>query len=862
MRHIHLLILLIVYYQNTTAQLWQQNKVTRSQGLEICESADLDNDGDLDIISVQSGNNLVYVFENNGSGIFPDLPIYSANISNAYPGLTLFINDFIVEDVDGDNLKDVVLTYFTDSDSFKLAWIKNIGNLEFGSLSYLFTYNTMQCKTLVSDFDLDGDLDIFTENNLGNDSSDYYFFQNNGTGGFVPTYVTTSYQSSGFAFMTDKDNDGDDDIIVGDKWFNNDIGSFNLQNNSYYVGPYEIPVVLYPYSIFDDFNNDGYNDLVRCNYDAVNEFHQIIFTEGDAIGSYITLLSDTINFSSICDYDFSFINSFDADQDGDKDILGYFSALWSFEMGWLENDGTGNFISYHHIDSLTYDDLSGAVNVLTRDLNDDGKEDILVNSNNELRLTYYKNEGNGIFSYPKSITLYDDPERVNSCDFNGDGKVELMTTSYENLTSSVYFQFDDGKYYEQQIIFPQLISQQYSYLCDHLDFDNDGDEDFLGAYKGGAYESNLAFYVNDNGIFEGYFLVDDSLDHINQMFICDFNFDNFKDIVVITSSLPFAYENAVILFTNNQMGGFTKDTLLFDSDLTGINSRNFQDIRLADFNNDGFTDFILADASTNEFSWFENDGLNNFSSTILITFPSAYTPSRLCIGDLNNDGLMDFCVSTFTHIPSPPPVYFIINDGAGSFTPNLLTAQGDGVGLPIYIEDFNNDGQSDILISEYNYGDFYDGDLKWYVNDGNANFNFTHLVSDKTTSYYSLDYVDNDSLIDIVAINCGDPILPQLNSVVWYKNPGLNLGYEITNYPTTLHIYPSPADDFITINTSQLDISEDAYIKLFSSSGVEVANQKNIGNYNTIDVSQLSPGVYVVCLYSNSNVLQQKIIIN
>ena len=838
----------------TIAQNWQANNVTRYFGIDPVVIGDCDNDGDIDLVSVESGSNKIFCLENGGNGIFPELPVYSYQLINAYPGSSFYSLDYGLGDLDADGLKDLILYYNCNDDSLRMVWLKNVGNLNFGSPIVLHTSKSLQSNIELADFDGDGDNDIILINELIVGEIEIIHFLNDGNGIFSANLIANNLTDN-FVVTNDKDNDGDLDLIFSLNWFENIAGSFTMQNFSYFVGPVEI----FNYvgnALIDDFNGDGFNDIVYpYQYLDLN----LIFTAGNINGDYITIFNDT-SVVLAGGIEFDQYRKIDFEGDGDMDIVVYRSINGETSMGWFENNGAGHFGVFQETYYLFYDDLSGANNFLVADITGDGNEDILVNSTGEMKLSYLKNLTNGNFSKHKCITLYDDPVRVNSADFNSDGKVEILTTSYENLTSSVYFQFDNGKFHEQQLIFPLLYEQQYSYLCDHLDFDNDGDEDFLGGYKGGAYESNLAFYENENGIFENYILVDDSLDHIDQMMIFDFNNDGFLDILVVTNSLPISFENSVLLFQNNQIGGFVKDTLLFHSDFSGINLSWFLDVACADFDGDGYTDFIVADAYKHDLYWYKNNGSNSFFAQ-LINVPASidFYPKAITAGDIDNNNSMDVCVSYAMSVQSPSPIFNLYNNGTGAFSSQLLTSNGDGFGLPVYIEDFNNDGFNDILASQFSTGGFFSGDLRWFVNSGTNNFAVTEVVSDRSTSFYSIDYIDNDNLIDVLAINCGDVSLQYVVPVLWYKNPGLTLSTNpssLINAEDGLAIYPNPAktnfvieielfDNFLTYQLIQID-------------GTIVAEGQLDNKVNNIDISSLASGTYIVVVFENNNIIRRQ----
>jgi len=77
----------------------------------------------------------------------------------------------------------------------------------------------------------------------------------------------------------------------------------------------------------------------------------------------------------------------------------------------------------------------------------------------------------------------------------------------------------------------------------------------------------------------------------------------------------------------------------------------------------------------------------------------------------------------------------------------------------------------------------------------------------------------------------------------------------IENYTATLHLYPNPANDIVHI--SGFDITN---VKIFNTIGQLILNQHNT---NTINVSKLTNGIYILSIeISTGYIIHKKIIIN
>ncbi|HET8860382.1 FG-GAP-like repeat-containing protein [Marivirga sp.] len=106
------------------------------------ELADLDNDYDLDILSIAEGDSAVTLFENQGNFTFTQsrLDIYTSNPQHLQ-----------IVDVDGDNYKDIVVGSFSQD---SLKWYKNQQDLTFSPV--VIKSEVKEAQVLMA-FDYEGD---------------------------------------------------------------------------------------------------------------------------------------------------------------------------------------------------------------------------------------------------------------------------------------------------------------------------------------------------------------------------------------------------------------------------------------------------------------------------------------------------------------------------------------------------------------------------------------------------------------------------------------------------------------------------------------------------------------------------------
>ncbi|MEW5728769.1 MAG: tandem-95 repeat protein, partial [Pseudomonadota bacterium] len=271
--------------------------------------ADMDNDGDLDIVTAQNSNAATPVLLNNGSGVFS-----AAATTVDFTGIA----NLGIADINNDGFKDVVkvsnggTTLFlggaggtltagqalgtADSKAVDFGDIDNDGDIDlvianWGGDGTVWTNNGSgsftQSQTLLmtgitspattgssldvklADFNGDGTLDIF----LANRYVENFLYTNNGSGSFTRAATgigVTSGIEHGAAAVADLDNDGDLDIITAvdgadEIYINDGTGAFTTHANSLDAS-WNRDVAA------GDFDGDGDIDIFMPSADGSSNF--------------------------------------------------------------------------------------------------------------------------------------------------------------------------------------------------------------------------------------------------------------------------------------------------------------------------------------------------------------------------------------------------------------------------------------------------------------------------------------------------------------------------------------------------------------------------------------------------------------
>jgi FG-GAP-like repeat/RTX calcium-binding nonapeptide repeat (4 copies) len=257
---------------------------------KLYEIADLDGDGDLDLLSVdtvrlnlntadESGNSLSF-HRNNGNGSFA-------------PAETLVVGEGVWEvntaDLDGDGDLDLMTPNQAEDTASVLL---NNGNGVFSSPVKLSVGNR-PISTVGADLDGDGDNDLAVAN--FSSSASLSVFLNNGNGTFAPEtrFNTTRFPSRLRA--VDLDGDGDLDLSMLNSVFivgtgsrqGNAISVLRNNGNGTFTAPENLQVGNVPSGLVID-NLDGIRnvDLATANFDSDSVtvyLNQALVTQGDTL---------------------------------------------------------------------------------------------------------------------------------------------------------------------------------------------------------------------------------------------------------------------------------------------------------------------------------------------------------------------------------------------------------------------------------------------------------------------------------------------------------------------------------------------------------------------------------------------------
>lgn len=309
--------------------------------------ADVDGDGDNDVICASQGRDEIAWWENN------ELNFTKHIITDNFNGV-FFIN---VGDIDKDGDPDVL---GPGNLADEIAWWEN-NDATFVKHSLSTNYESPYSINYY-DVDLDGDIDI-----LSTGTEEVTWWENDGNQGFLEHEISNGYpeiSNEGHAsiFAADLDNDNDIDIITG-------------STSSIFIGE----IICWE----NDGNENFSKKALTSNYGRVHDLKPIdIDSDGDIDICSNSAIDNTIDwFENIGNLTFirRVVSNFygpdsvfpiDLDKDGDFDIIG--AGYLSDKLSWFENNGNLGFSE--HIITINF---GGAACCSAIDIDDDSDVDVL-----------------------------------------------------------------------------------------------------------------------------------------------------------------------------------------------------------------------------------------------------------------------------------------------------------------------------------------------------------------------------------------------------------------------------------------------------------------------------------------------------
>jgi hypothetical protein len=423
----------VVWHDNEAADgtAWTEYSLTEDgYGTNAIAVDDLDDDGDTDVLISYPGD------ESNSPRVawFENLTIHRRAayherlVASAAANGAIFV---VAADIDRDGDQDMVGV--GDGD-VRVEWYENDGTpAGQGDWTPRFVANAPQYPKAVSaaDIDRDGDTDLVVVTSdpgfLGGPGDLIWYENADGAGGsWVSHTIDTTLSFASSVKWADIDNDGDADIVtaIGSAllfnpgrvwWFENTAGDGSVWLRQ------QVGTVTNsrPNVSVGDIDHDGDTDITVATYNDGN----VSWFENENTGWVLHSITNEADGARS-----TFVA--DLDGDGDNDVLS--ASAQDNSIAWYANtDGDGGFGARQVIDNA----VQSASFVFAADLDGDADQDVLAASPNGDRIVWFDNSGAGAFGVAQSVTTASNGAfGVFVADINGDGVMDVLSASQDDDT--------------------------------------------------------------------------------------------------------------------------------------------------------------------------------------------------------------------------------------------------------------------------------------------------------------------------------------------------------------------------------------------------------------------------------------------
>jgi len=695
----------IYWKENLGDGVWSEDQLIGNEWVYYIEmaTADLDNDGDTDLI-VWDKYKTISWYENLGQGAF--------SFSYLSPEEGLIHNIVHPADIDNDGDMDILSAW---GDAF--YWLENLGGGTFSPAAVLIestNTNTTLLTYTVLDVDGDDDLDIVASIYGGG----FGYYLNNGDLTFEPFFmlnedveVGTSQFWHRVLRVYDVDGDGLNDLLYGSRhtvWLfmnltdgNLDTGTVvrSFENEQYFSRQPDIQI-----GNFDDDENVDLIIASNLDYssstfiDPAPALHQY---EWDGT-EFVFIEEEIIEVMAV-----ESIEMIDVDGDEDLDIFAFSTRDDAIGYFPLENGEVDvNFVE------LT-EGLGGVRFSYAADIDQDFDLDIITASSGSGKVAWYERLDDGSFADQElileneiGITFF----TVKDIDLDGDEDLVIQ----ESVQGSHYWLENDGTgSFEMGGSIPGLFGGS-GFEAFFEDFDEDGDLDALSFRE----EVNGIRVLKGNGpgtfSFSGNSYGVNEVGTILNMAVGDIDNDLDLDAVAFIEDEDGNF--AVGYFQNDGQAEFDEFVVI---DFLGVDPSNYQ-TEVADVDLDGNIDIVtrstLSAFEPAVFHLLRNEGGGEFSDPEII-LDEIGRVAHFELADLDLNGSPDvllsrvpFAINSTTGLISPPIndyIHVLYNSGAGEFSDPVPLYTAGKFFNTFSVVDFDSDSDPDLLLSSVRMSEVY-----------------------------------------------------------------------------------------------------------------------------------------------------------
>ena len=561
-----------------------QHTFTVGAGPFAVAAADLNGDGQPDLVAANYDDNTISVLLGNGDGSFQKQRTFPVGLEP---------HSVAVADVNGDGRPDLVVANMGKS---TVSVLLGNGHGEFLD-HQTFPVRANPIFVAVADINGDGRLDLVTAN-VGNNTVNVLV--GNGDGSFQ-TRQTFIVGLEPFAVVVaDLNGDGHPDLVTANLGDSTESVLLGNGDDSFQTAQ-AFAVGLEPFSVaVADVNGDGRPDLITANFG--DNTVSVLLGEGD--GSFQTQQTFAVGSGPRS------VVVADVNGDGRPDPITANANAHTVSV--LLGNGDGSFQP-----AETFSVSASPHSVVVADLNGDGRPD-LVTINSNATISVLLGKGDGTFKAAPTIDVAEVAESVAVADFNGDGRPDLVIAYLNDTIVSVLLGKGDGTFTSPQSF--AVGAEPFSVAV--ADVNGDGRPDIVTANvtnsvsvllgKGdGTFPTHQTFTVGYGPL---------------SVAVADLDGDGRADVIITNS------DDTISVLLGKGDGTFpTQRSFPAGSELFTV--------VVADVNGDGHPDLVASDRGDSAVSVLLGNGDGTFTAATTLT--GVAIPDTPYLADLNGDGILD-----------------------------------------------------------------------------------------------------------------------------------------------------------------------------------------------------------------------------
>lgn len=670
---------------------------------------DVNNDGKLDIVTVNSVDGNLSALLGNGNGTF--LPAISSgrNLGGSQAMVMADFNDDGFLDVaTAGNPSTVSILLGNGTGSFTSKGTVPLAGEGF--------------SLAAADFNGDGKIDLVVAT-LGKGVS---VLLGNGDGTFQAPVLYPAGVGPNDVAVADFNGDGRLDLAVANFSFSSASITLLLGNgNGSFQAATNVATGSFDRLAAGDLNGDGKVDLVA----VVNTSVATVFL-GNGNGTF----QKGVNYDSGSGS--THVAIADENGDGHNDIV----VGRSSGISTLFGNGDGTFQA-----PTEYASGGSAMDVLLGDFNGDSKPDAATPNTSSNNVSVFLNNGSGAFpGAPRVFELNDFPvinsEGAIAANFNSDGKKDIAALTNGSQTGvHVLLGNGDGTFQPQIYtavgVNPAAIAAgdfNKDHNIDVVVSDGETSQIYVLLGKGdGTFQSPVAY--NTAASADG-------------VAVADLNQDGILDLLVVIFSINPKF-NFLEVYLGNGDGTF-KPGVTYPIPGPGAHT-----VTVGDINKDGKMDAIVGCNNLNgglkkDLFIFLGNGDGTFKRPTSLSVDGS--TDGVVLGDFNKDGKLDLAVNGYEK------TWVLLGNGNGTFQ----TAKSIGIsGSGIKMLDVNGDGKQDLAIVDFNTN------TEVFLGNGDGTFQTGQVLSAGGLSLDDKSDFNGDGALDLVQTTfLGNGVTVLLNS--------------------------------------------------------------------------------------------------